>query len=68
MLKESYHPVSCLLHLYIVKIRGWGDGGGGGGDVSFLHENIFFHDATCKLANKQEQLAKFQLFLKTSIF
>ena len=37
-------------------------------DVSFLHENMIFHDATCKLANKQEQLAKFQPFLKTSIF
>ena len=66
LLKVAYHPVSCLLHLYIVKIRG--RGGGEGGDVSFLHENMFFHDATCKLANKQEQLAKFQPFLKTSIF
>ena len=36
--------------------------------VSFLHEKMFFHDATCKLSNKQEQLAKFHPFLKISIF
>ena len=35
--------------------------------VSFLHEKMFFHDGTCKVA-KKEQLIKFQPFLKTSIF